>query len=222
MNRRTTSNSRPRRRIQGNGRPTRNGRPIIPHPGQFQAAFVVTKTMRFQASSALTAANATITTTNLLDMLCMAVSAVAADRLFVSFKLNSVTLWGPMASNLVPVTTSIEYHTDATASVGSPNRLKSDTSIGSTTCAYTTFRPPRLSLASFWQGESATNALFTLTGPVNTIVDINITFVLQNGEPPVAVANALVGATVGIIYCRGLDGLAAAGTVLPPVSYTTA
>ncbi len=151
----------------------------------------------------------------------MANTTTTAYRVFSSAKINSISLWGPMASDLAPVTVTIEYQSPTATGIGAPNRLKSDTSVGSTACAFIRASPPRNSLAGNWIGQAGTSTLFTLTGPVNTIVDLNITFVLQNGETPTAVTNAVAGATVGQVYCRGLDALSAAGTVIPPVSYST-
>jgi hypothetical protein len=191
----------------------------IPHPPPFQAAYQVTKTLRFQSTAALTQATATITFQNLLDLMCVADTAVSAYRLFSSVRLNSVKIWGPPAAALAPVTVSVEFQANASASIAGPNRLKSDTSIGSTSGAFVMARPPEGSISSFWGGQTSASAVFSLTGPINSIVDINITLLLQNGEPPKLVTSAPVGAIVGTVYCRGLDALTA--TILPPVSYTT-
>lgn len=152
----------------------------------------------------------------------MADTTTTAYRLFSSFKLHSVEMWAPMASDLVPVTASVEFQTPAAAAIGAPNSLRSDTSMGADQCAHVMSSPPPNSLAATWQSRAATGVLFTLNGPINSIVDVHLSLYLQNGETPLAVANALVAATVGTVYCRGLDGAAAAATVLPPVSYTTA
>lgn len=198
----------------------RNGTsPSSSHPDAFQAAVVVTKTLRFQSNAAF---NTTFQANNWLDLLCMADTAVTAQRLFSSMKVHSIKMWGPMASTLVPVSVSCEFHTDAIVGVGAPNKITSDTSMGSNSCAYLHCGPPANSLAAMWQSRAANQPLVTLTGPVNTVIDVSLSLCLQNGEAALAVANALVGATVGTVYCRGLDAIAAAGTVFPPTSYATA
>ncbi len=188
------------------------------HPTPFNAAVVVKKTLRFKANAAV---NVNVTSVGVLDMLCMADTATTAQRLFSSVRLDSVEVWSPMASDLVPVTCSVEFQAPSATSIGSPNFLHSDTSMGSDHCAHLRTSPSPSSIASMWQSRTATNTLFTLVCPANSIVDVHLTLCLQNGEPATAVTGAPVGATVGTVYCRGLDGAAAASTVLPPVSYAT-
>lgn len=190
------------------------------NPPPFNASAVVRKVFRFQSNAALAALP--ITSTNLLDAWCMAVTTTGAYRLASSFRLNNVKLWGPMSSSLVPVTVSLEYAADAASGLSSPNMLRSDTSMSSSYAAHVAFAPPDKSLASNWFGRAATSPLFTVNGPINTVIDVDVSFVLQNGETPAVSTAALVAATVGTVYLRGLDGVAAATTVLPPVSYTTA
>lgn len=192
----------------------------IPDPPPFQASVIVGKVLRFKATSALV--NLVITGVDLLDLWCMADTTVSAFRLMSSVKLRKVEMWGPMASDLVPVTVSCEFNTDPSTGIGGSNGLKSDTSMGSTRAAYLSFKPRDNSVAASWLARGCTSNVMTLNGPINTIVDVHLTSILQNGEAPLAVANALVAATVGTVYLRGLDGVAAATTQLPPVSYATA
>lgn len=213
------------RKQRGNGRrqqrrPTPQNSDLVPHPPPFQAAYVVGKVLRFKSNAAMS--GLAISAVNLLDLLCMADTTTSAFRLMSSVLLRKVEIWGPMASDLSPVTVSAEFQTDASTGIGGSNALKSDTSMGSTRCAYVGFKPRTNSLASLWQGRASVQSLMKLSGPTGSIVDVHLTFVLQNGETPLAVANALVAATVGTVYCRGLDGVAAATTVLPPLSYATA
>ncbi len=190
----------------------------VPHPPPFNAAIVVKKTLRFKSNAAF---STLFTATQLLDLLCVADTASSAYRLFSSLKIHSIEMWGPMASDLAPVTVSIEYQTPAAAGVGGPNFLKSDTSMGADQCAHVAAGPPQNSQAAMWQSRLASSQIVTLQGPTNTVVDVHLSLCLQNGETATAVASAVSGATVGTIYCRGLDALAAASTVLPPVSYAT-
>ena len=186
-------------------------------PPPFSAAFILGHTLRFRASSALS--SQAITAANLLDLLVMATTTTAVNRLFSAVKLTRVEIWAPMASDLVPVTASIEYNSDLVSGVAGSNKIRSDTSMGADRCAHIRFRPPPETIASFWQGPTSVSRLFQLTCPTNSIVDVQLTMVLQNGEAAVAATNAAVAATVGTVYCRGLDALATAGSVLPPVSY---
>ncbi len=177
------------------------------------------KTLRFQANAAFSAT--TITYVNLLDLLCMADSATTLKRLGVACRLRRLSIWGPMASDLKPVTVSVEYAASA-GPIGGSTQLRSDTSMGSTEPAYVTYAPPPQSAQAMWQGASATGAAAIISGPINSIIDLEMDLMLQNGEAAVACTSAASGATAGTVYCRGLDALASASTVFPPVSYATA
>lgn len=182
-------------------------------------AFTLKKLLRFQANAAFSAQ--TITYVNLLDLLCVATDATTLKRLCVAVRLKRVAIWGPPASSLVPVTVSIEYAASA-GPIGGSTQLRSDTSMGATEPAYVTFVPPASTSMSMWQGASATGAAMIINGPVNSIIDVEMELVLQNGEAAVSCVTAASGATAGTVYCRGLDALASASTVFPPVSYASA
>lgn len=186
---------------------------------EFQAAIVVGKVLRFQANAAFS--GVVFTAVQLQDLLCMATTTTTASRLAASMKIKKICLWGPMSSTLAPVTVSLEYASDTSAGFGTPNKLMSDTSMGTSHPAYVCGAPPKNSLPDMWHSRISASNLFTISGPVNTVIDVHLTYVLQNGETPVAVTSAVVGATVGTVYCRGLDALASAATVFPPLSYTT-
>ena len=203
-------------------RNTRRRRRVVAsiHPPPFGAAVVYNKVYRFQANAAVT--QIPITMTNLLDMLAVATTATTATRLCASMRLRKVSLWGPPASTLVPVTVALEFNTGAAATgLGSPSTLRSDTSVGATEPAHVVGRPPANGLAGMWFAGGGTTQLMLITGPINTIVDVEVQYVLQNGEAPVALAAAPVGATAGEVFVRALDGVAAATTQLPPLSYRT-
>lgn len=187
------------------------------HPPQFDAAVEVRKTFRYKATGAGT--DVSITAAGLLDGLCMAATTTSAYRLLVALKIEKVEMWGPMASDLVPVTVSCEYNTDASTGFGQRTSLWSDTSMGSADPAHVIARPPSQSLASMWQSRAGASQLCLLNFPVNTLVDITLSVVLQNGESPLAVTQAVAGATVGKVYLRALD--VNGSGLLVPVSYPT-
>jgi len=189
----------------------------VPHPPSFQSTFQVAKVLRFIASAALV--NVDISFVDLLDLVVMATSATAGYQLFSAFKLGKVSIWGPMAAALTPVTASIEYSPIGTAGIGGPQRIWSDTSMGATEAAYVSKAPPKESAQSKWQTDNAGTAFFRLNGPIGSIVDLAITYVMQNGQTPQVASTVLAGATVGQIYVRALDSNGA--TLLTPVSYPT-
>ncbi len=190
----------------------------ISHPPAIQATFTGRKTMRFKASSALT--NVDITQADLLDLVFMALTATTGDRLFNSMRLRYVEIWGPMASDLVPVTVSIEYVT-GTALIGGRSIISSDTSMGSSQPAHVRSAPAADALANMWFNSSASSTLVRLNGPTNSVVDVNFEYALSDATSGIAITNAPVGATAGTVYYGGLDGLRSGSTQLPPVSLPT-
>jgi hypothetical protein len=123
-----------------------------------------------------------------------------------------------MASDLSPVTVSIEYAGTAPQGVG-PSAIKSDTSMGATYPAHVKYSPPGTSSAGLWQAyASGANAitLATLVFPVGAILDMDIEFTLRDSA--VSSSSIVVaGATTGCLYMRAPDGLG----YLVPVSYVS-
>lgn len=162
--------------------------------------------------------NETITTGSLLNLLQMATSATTGQALIAALKIRRVSVWGPPAADLVPVTCSLEFNVaNIAANIGTRPQIHSDTSVGATRVASVSASPDPRTAAGMWQGRNQTTsasvgAYFILNGPANSIVDVDLEMVLINGEVPATAATG-AGATVGVIYCRPLDG--PGGTITP-------
>jgi hypothetical protein len=216
---RTTRKSTRSRRQRPRSR--RAGMPTIPHPPRFKANFEVSKTFRFAASSGTTV---NITPDDLLDLWCMATTANSAYRILTAVRLNSISIWGPMAATLDPVTVAIEFQSlSSGAPFGAPTRSVSDTSMGSTECAFVKTSPPPKSLAAQWWNSGLTTGVdnvMSLTFPLNAIVDVQLTGICGPGSGLSSqVGAAVAAATVGEIYVRALDSNG--GVVLVPVGFQT-
>jgi hypothetical protein len=161
--------------------------------------------LRFTCTAAVT--NQAITWGNLLDTVLVATTAVQGFDLFDVVKVKSVSVWGQAALG-TPSTVAVTFF-----STTGDNQVHTDTSLGIKP-AYVRARPSQKSLASFYSQASATQVL-SLTCPAGSIIDVHLTFRTSPAAAVVA-ANALVGATVGELYFRGMDGLAIAGTNFPP------
>jgi len=194
----------------------RRGAPMS--PPTFSASKVISSRYRFECNTSL--GQTPVTAQDLLDLLCMATGTTAAYRICSAVKLRSVRMWGPMASDLKPVTCEVEYAQSESAAIGNPSTVRSDTSIGATRGACVSYAPPAGSLASFWQPRVASDELFYLTGPANSIVDIVLDQqVVLNISDVDAVGGSVSGATVGQVYVRPLDSNGS--KYLQPVSYPT-
>lgn len=188
-------------------------REMISHPLPFESTISVAKRFRFQASSALSAV--AINQSDLFELLVVALTNVLGSSIIGAFKLMAVEMWGPMASSLTPVTVSCEFPTLGNGY--GPTKVYTDTSMGATQVAHVRAAPPQHSLQSFWLSSPGADQFFILNGPSDTVIDLSIQYVLQNGESPDLVT--LVGATAGQLYVRALDSTGSG--LLVPLAYVT-
>lgn len=186
------------------------------HPPQFTPSIRVSKHQRFQASVAGTYS---IKAVDLGDLICMAATATSAYQLARTVRLEKITVWGPPADTLVPVTTSLEW-AGTTAAVQGNSMTVSDTSIGATTPSCVSGRPPRAARASQWQLATDVGVLCTLIVPLNAIIDVHYSFVIEEKSGSTSVTGAVAGAAAGQVYCRALTS-STSTTALPPLSYIT-
>lgn len=176
------------------------------HPPQVNSYEITHSTrMRFTATAAAT--NTNVTFASLLDTIVFAATTTAGYDVFDLVKIRRVQVWGQAALG-TPSTVQVVYIT-ATGD----RAIHTDTSLG-VKPAYVSARPNGKSLSSFWQITSAGNA-FNITCPAGSIIDVSLSF--RTGQAnPTAAQSALVAATAGELYYRGLDGQAAAATNFPP------
>jgi hypothetical protein len=197
--------NKPRKRAGGRKPP----RGIIPHPPMIGSYAVIHGTrLRFVTNAAVAQ---TITYQNLLDLILVGQTALLANDLFHSVKIRRIQAW---ATPVLGTSTTIEIQMSGSTagSVGS-YKLVTDTSQGIEP-AYVSATPVRMTLASMYQQSSAATA-FSIIGPSGMVVDLDLSF---KNDPGLSVAaqNATVGATIGAVAYRGMDGLAAAATKFVP------
>jgi hypothetical protein len=135
---------------------------------------------------------------------------------FASVKLNHISIWSPPSSQGSAVTCSVEWASQSNAN----NREVSDTSVSVATPAHIRSRPPLNSLASFWQAPGiADNQLCNLVAPSGSIIDVNLSLIMQDDDNGSAITRSVATAVIGTIYYLALDN--ATGHVYTPVSLTT-
>jgi hypothetical protein len=182
----------------------------IPHPKQINGQEIRHSTTLRYLTNAVTSIG--ITYQNLLDCLLVATTATAGTDLFQAVRIKAIEIWaapvqGTLQSGYVEFSGTVAgfvgdhaYHTDTSLGV-QPLHIK---------C-----RPSKGSAASLWQISSA-NVAFILRTPASCVVDVQVEYRSQFINANTACQNALVGATAGIQYIRGLDGLASASTQFTP------
>ncbi len=170
--------------------------------------------MRFRLAS--NQVQTAITFANLLDTVVLADTAVSAFDLFDQVRINFVEIWAvPAIGTTAEV--ALEWGGQGPGATGD-GRIVSDSSMGLEPAHFRS-APSRTSQASQWQAGVGT--AFIVSAPQSAIVDVNCSFRTVQNLPPVAAAAALVAATAGELYYRGLDGLAIAGTQFVPIAPTT-
>ncbi len=180
------------------------------------ASIMHTHVFRFRSTST---AGVQITTKSLQNLLVMASSATSVYSLISAWKLNYVEVWGfPSAS--AASTISIEYNGESGIQTGRSRRVQ-DVSLGNSFPSHVKLAPSKDALASKWQSNSSLTSsvnLFSLGLTAESIVDVSLSFVLNDSSVPIG-PTTVAGATTGLIYIRSLDN--ESGTLLPPVSFPT-
>lgn len=176
-------------------------------------AYNMKEFFRFRFTSVASALRTQISFHDLTDLLLMPVTAVLGYKIFTVVKIKFVEVWDDdVAGGNASVAVSFS-NTDANQ-VDDPQTFE-DISLGIYP-AHVLAKPKKDSLSSKWHGDSGNNA-FAISCSAGAIIDVGLSLRQLPGTA-LAASNALVGATVGLICFRGLDGVAVATTnFLPPV-----
>lgn len=190
---------------------------ISMHPPQINRLELThSATLRFLSAS-VSAGRTNVTFQNLLDLMLVATTATVGIDLFQAVRVRRVRMWRAISGttpSFTPTSLSLEFAGDTTGIVGDQD-IHTDTSMG-VVPAHISARPSNNSLSSKWQ-VSSNNTAFYMFAPTGTVIDVELSYRSQFGPNVNAAAqNALVGATAGTQYLRGLDGVAAATTNFPP------
>lgn len=188
----------------------------LTHPPQFNSTFVVGKKLRFKAT---TAGTYTVTWTDLGDLFCVASAANAAYQVARAIRIKSLEIWAPMASDLIPVTCSVEWFQPGIG-VNGNSVIHSDTSMGSSTPAHVKCKAPKSTLEGFWQSATLADNAFRIVVPANAVIDFSYAISIRDDGTAQPVTAAVAGATTGANYIRALNS-SVSTTILAPVSYAT-
>jgi len=181
------------------------------HPPPIRAQITHKQRMRYQCN---TTGSQTVTFQNILDGLLLATSATAVYDMFDVVKIDFVEMWVG-GSAAVPVTVTVDFIGGVTGA-GGDGVVWSDTSM-SIQPAHVKARPSKMCPAALWQQSSTAPAFSLPNCPVGAIIDVMCSFKNAN-VPPVLAQVVAVGAQVGQLYYRGLDGVATATTKFPALA----
>jgi hypothetical protein len=166
--------------------------------------------LRFTVTAAVVRTQLTIL--NFLETILLATTATVPFRVFDALKIRSIKVWSAAALG-TPTTVAVVFLGNG-QNGAADRKIFTDTSLG-VKPAFVNAIPDSGSSLRLWQG-STSNMLIEFTAPAGSIIDVVMD--LRNDNTAAAATNGSAGATVGGIFYRGLDGLAAATTNFPPVS----
>lgn len=186
----------------------------------FKATITKKHRLRFVANGSAFAG--VITNSELLDLLCVAISATTAARVCDGMKISKVDIWAANSAGNSSNTAELEWLNEgAIGAYFGPGVTVSDTALGVTDIAHVSTTPPVGSSAAFWLNDAeASYELMRLSIPQGGVVDVILDIVLFDNDDPRSVLGSLSGATPGKFYCRALDN-SDSTPVLKPVSYDT-
>jgi hypothetical protein len=170
-------------------------------PKQFMSNITFGHTYRFVSTSSTATA---ITPTFLLcsaGTICYVTNSMAIS-LFGSVRVTRIRMWAPVQSQGTAATCSVLWAGSVTPFY--QDREISDTSVSVTKPAFIDCSPPQKSLAAFWQTESS-NALFTLSAPVGTIIDVTLALTLQDEDGPAPATSTISTGVLSVQYYLSLD-----------------
>ncbi len=188
-------------------------------PPQLAIVPCIHHTFRFTNAATVTRLN--LTFQSLLDLMCVAVTANSAYRLFGAVRLKSIKIWCAGVSQTQPATVSFQKFSSTTATMGANSKLYTDTVLGSASTAFVMVKFNDSEAVGQWQGVGSISTYGNITCPTGSIVDVTFSATLiEDNLSASVVTGAVAGATAGQTYVRSLDS-AAGTTQLVPVSYFT-
>jgi hypothetical protein len=171
-------------------------------PPQLKTYPDLTHTYRFFANS--TVSNSIITSDLLFGAaggICTVANSLVTC-LFGTLKVKRVQIWAPLLSsgtNEIEVLWGIQG-----TPFSNPVRV-SDVSVSTAYPAHIDTRPPTSSIANFWQNVSVNEALFKISCPTSSYIDVTLQLTLWNNEGAGFSTNVALG-SLGDMYYMSLDG----------------
>ncbi len=172
---------------------------------------------RFTFNTGINAVSQNITVQNVLDTILHAKTTTTGSDVFHSVRIRSVNVYAAQANNVTsaPNTSSIAVvFQGGGISLGGDGGEYAASMLGTEPTMLRAV-PRKNSFAGSFQ-VSSSQVLFILDipayaqGVIDVVADYRTSIVTN-----VSCQNALVGATAGCLYFRGLDGLAIATSILP-------
>jgi len=187
-------------------------------PPNYNATIIVRHTFRYAA-----AANGTsiITPLNVMNVITFYTGPTAASNfsLFSGYRVRKIKMWG-FADSGTTSRLSLEFLVLTAGTVGAKPKVYSASSAGNSVPAKIFAKPPPSTSASDWQNSlsassSTTGFSVALTYTTNTIIDLTLDLVLNNGDPVTSQPYLGTLTPVNQIYASNLDSTSTPTNLLP-------
>lgn len=184
------------------GRTRRSGALTI--PPELDATVSFTKTYRFVGQD-LVGTQRTVTVSSLMQALgCVAITTTQLTTMCSSFRIKKVTIYP--AANSATLTLFEWVEASSTGLNVRDERKNRPLPLGVTVGDVLVIRPPGKSQMSWWwDGSAASVALFALSAPVGSVLDLQVEATINNTGTQIQ-DNTYTGLTVGLTYYPALEG----------------
>jgi hypothetical protein len=162
--------------------------------------------------------------------LCLSMGAVCTVTnnqlvsFFSSVRLRSIKVWSAGDESVSGTPTPATIGVNWTGYTNSPNTLVCDTSTSTAFPAHVASRPPRMSLASYWQSSDSNSTIVQINvGSTHTTIEVELEGILYTSDPAGTLSPATLATstgTQGITYYPSLDNVL--GHLFPPAFLNTA
>lgn len=193
--------------MRGRAQPKKNSKPRegsfdADHmdPPQFASTTQITRTYRFAVTGGALAYS--VTQKNLCDVagLVCTVANSTLSAIADAFRLHSVTVWVPAASNGVATQSSVQMYT---LDYG-PARERSNVSL-STARPTRLFIKPRPGEAGYQRLKTGSQIIFGIAAPQGSIIDLHMTHWLYDSAGA-GTSYTVAAGVLGALYYAPLDG----------------
>ena len=145
------------------------------------------------------------TVRQLLFAQCVATTSTSLTPLAYAVRLRKVQIWFTSPALGTNVSSEIEWTAAGTGFLLNQTSV-SQTSSSTTEYSYLVSKPPRDSLAAWYQGgvSSLSNVLFSFSMPADAIIQIDFDWV-PNYTEAIYTSNASSALVVGTLYCQQIN-----------------
>ena len=181
-------------------------------PPVWKSEPILTKTTRLHATSALSAVAISPENTISWTVGLIAVTSTTSAHLARSMRLKKIKVYFNATAVGTYTEAIVDWASDGNLDIYSPNSSVEKATMSSADMCVLVARPPPGSYASMWLQSDVNTAMYTLTVPSGSIIDITVEYVVNDSDAVLA-GPAIVGATVGTIYHYSSSNMVVSGAL---------